>query len=203
MGDPVSAPPEAGRVGPSQPEAATVRRLHKAPPSLEALFKAHFKDVYRIVRRLLGPGAGHDDIEDLTQQVFVQAHRSLSRFRGESKPTTWLYTIAIRVVFRHLESWRKNRQLRAALEERIGLETLELAEHRLEQRERLFEAWRLLMKLKPKKRIVFLLHELEGRTGPEIAALLDIPEKTAWTRLFYARKELSALVEGADRRLGG
>src|SRR5262245_33041720 len=75
-----------------------------SPPSLEALFRAHVEDVYRFVARQLGPGGDKAMIDDLTQEVFIAAGRSLPNFRGESKASTWLYTIASRTVLNHLES---------------------------------------------------------------------------------------------------
>src|SRR5688572_9335750 len=66
-----------------------------APTTVEGLFRSHFADVYRVVGRMLGPSAPRSDIEDLTQQVFLAAHRGWDRFRGESKPSTWLYGIAV------------------------------------------------------------------------------------------------------------
>jgi RNA polymerase sigma-70 factor (ECF subfamily) len=52
----------------------------------------------------------------------------------------------------------------------------------------------VLQQLSPKKRVVFVLADLEDRTSPEIAAILEIPEATVRTRLFHARKELAALL---------
>jgi RNA polymerase sigma-70 factor, ECF subfamily len=53
---------------------------------------------------------------------------------------------------------------------------------------------RLLDKLTDKKREVFVLHELEGLSPAEISAQVGAPVLTVRTRLFYARKELDALL---------
>lgn len=162
------------------------------PPSLEALFRNHLEDVYRIVSRLLGPGAGRADIEDVTQQVFLAAHRALPKFRGESKVTTWLYGIASKTVLMHLRSRRRHRRLVGALEQSaavsVGWENN--VERSVESRRKLAEVWRCLMRIKPKKRIVFVLHEIEGLSGKQIAQMLEIKEATVWTRLHHARIEL-------------
>ncbi len=162
------------------------------PPSLETLFRNHLEDVYRIVSRLLGPGAGRADVEDVTQQVFLAAHRALPKFRGESKVTTWLYGIASKTVLMHLRSRRRHRRLVGALEQSaavsVGWENN--VERSVESRQKLAEVWRCLMRIKPKKRIVFVLHEIEGLSGKQIAQMLEIKEATVWTRLHHARIEL-------------
>ena len=50
----------------------------------------------------------------------------------------------------------------------------------------------VLMTLSPKKRVVFVLLDLEGLTSPEASAVLGVPEATVRTRLFYARQEIAA-----------
>src|SRR5262245_23319146 len=97
-------------------EARSPAMVLPEPLTIDALFKEHVADVHRIVASLLGPGASRADIEDLTQQVFLSAHRALPNFRGESKPTTWLYAIASRVVLTHLRGFRRQRKMRDALE---------------------------------------------------------------------------------------
>ncbi len=51
------------------------------------------------------------------------------------------------------------------------------------------------MKIHPKKRVVFVLHEVEGLTGAEIAEVLKIKVATVHSRLFYARRELLEAME--------
>lgn len=157
------------------------------PLVFEELFRQHFDDVYRSLARLVGPAAQTADIEDLAQQVFLVAYRSLDQFRGDSKPMTWLYGISCRTVLTFLRGRRRQAKLLRALEALPeATESGLTAEKRLELR----NVWRHLLQIKPKKRMVFVLFELEGRSGPEIAEALCIPLKTVWTRLFHARREL-------------
>lgn len=170
---------------------ATTRAVGDAValPPTEVLFTRHFDDVYRMVARLLGPGASDADIEDVTQQVFVTTHRARDGYRGEGKVTTWLFGIASRVVLNNLRSWRRHRRLVAALE----LEAYELGpspERGAEAKQELARVWRALLRISPKKRVVYVLHVVEGKSGEEIAAMLDIPVATVWTRLHHARKAL-------------
>ena len=163
----------------------------------DAIFEENVSQVFRIVRRLLGPAVPEADVDDIVQQVFVVAHRNLPRFRGEAKISTWLYGIASRTVLNYLRKRRRHRQMLARLEEHIhtdGRTTSDLAQE-VEDGLRLHEVWRALMKLSPKKRLVFLLFEVEGRSAPEIAHLLKTREATIRSRLHHARRELRHALE--------
>ena len=59
------------------------------------LFRRHRADVARLVFRVLGRPA---DVEDVVQEVFLQVHKSLGDFRGQSKFGTWLHRVTINVV---------------------------------------------------------------------------------------------------------
>jgi RNA polymerase sigma-70 factor, ECF subfamily len=179
-------------------EEAAADRSEARPerPTLEVLFRRHAGDVHRLVSRLLGPGASRADADDLAQQVFLAAHRALPKFRGDSKPSTWLYGIATRTVYKELRSRGRHRRMVATIEA-IGRALPQHAsgDAELETRLDLVRAWRCLLELDAKKRIVFVLHEMEGMSGHEIARVLDIPEGTVHTRLYHARRELLALLE--------
>lgn len=166
----------------------------------EALLFRHFRDVFRIVARLLGPGAPEADVEDVAQLVFLAAHRAWPRFRGESQVSTWLYGIATRVDLTQLRSFRRQRRLQAALELEPVYSEIRRPDQRYEDREELQRIWRCLLKIKPKKRVVYLLHEVEEKSAEEIGILLEIPIGTVWTRLHHARRELERLLEKSAGR---
>ncbi len=168
--------------------------------TLEDLFTSHAADVYRTVARLLGPSAAAADIEDLVQEVFIAALRGLARFRGDSKPSTWLYGIACRIVLTHLRARGRLRRFLSAFDARPRPESVPSPQARLEVRDELREVWRALAEVPPKKRIVYVLHELEGVSGPDIARALEIPEATVWTRLHHARKALMEQLGRPTRR---
>jgi RNA polymerase sigma-70 factor (ECF subfamily) len=168
--------------------------------SIDAVFRRHAGDVYRMVASLLGAGASDADIQDLTQEVFLQVHRSLDRFRGESKLETWLYGIASRVVLTQLRSWRRHRRLVKALEDEPTIRRSNDLERSTHERAELLRVWRCLMKISAEKRIAYVLFEVEGLSGKEIAEILEINEATVRTRLFHARKELVRLLERSKER---
>ncbi len=163
------------------------------PLDVEALFRAHFDAVYAFIARSLGPWAPPEDVEDLTQQVFLIAHRQRHRFRGEASPRTWLCAIAYRTVLTHLRSRRRRRTLEEAIDRELaevpggGEVGMEQAVHR---RQLLAEVWKELLKIRPKKRIAYLMHEVLGLPGSTIAEIVGVPEATVFTRLHHARREL-------------
>jgi RNA polymerase sigma-70 factor, ECF subfamily len=101
-------------------------------------------------------------IEDATQDVFLEMFRYLPRFRGESELSTWLYRLCITQARRVRTPSRPD----------------DVARHRIEQ---------ALAALTETERTVFVLYEMEGVPGKQIAQIVSCPEATVWRRLHYAR----------------
>ncbi len=161
------------------------------------LFRRHRGDVARLAYRMLGAGGGRNsaaDLEDVVQEVFLQVHRSLSDFRGQSKFSTWLHRVTVNVVLMNRRAARSRPVFATEVSEnepdRGGCPDEEAAKSR-----RIEAFRRVLDKLPEKKRTVFVLHELEGLAPAEIAAIVDAPVLTIRTRLFYARRELCELMK--------
>ena len=156
------------------------------------LYNRHRADVARLVYRMLG---GRGDLEDVIQEVFVQVHKSLRDFRGQSKLSTWLHRVTVNVVLMHR---RAARSRPVFVDEPLGEGLVHGAEvapdEDAERRERVRAFARLLDRLADKKRIVFVLHELEGISPTEIAKIVGAPVLTVRTRLFYARREIEAML---------
>src|SRR5580704_3472962 len=70
------------------------------------LYNRHRVDVARLVYRMLGR---RSDLEDVIQEVFVQVHKSLKDFRGQSKFSTWLHRVTVNVVLMHRRAARSLR----------------------------------------------------------------------------------------------
>jgi RNA polymerase sigma-70 factor (ECF subfamily) len=135
------------------------------------------------------------DFEDVIQEVFVQVYRSLKDFRGQAKFSTWLHRVTVNVVLMHRRSAR-SRPVFADEPPGDGLLRSDgvRPDDDAERRERVRAFGRLLARLADKKRVVFVLHELEGITPGEIARIVGAPVLTVRTRLFYARRELEAML---------
>jgi RNA polymerase sigma-70 factor (ECF subfamily) len=155
------------------------------------LYERHRTDVARLVFRMLGPRADRDDV---IQEVFVQVYRSLKDFRGQSKFITWLHRVTVNVALMH----RRFARSRPVFADETPADLARSDEVRpdedAERRERVRAFARLLDRLADKKRVVFVLHELEGLAPSEIARIVGAPVLTVRTRLFYARREIEAML---------
>ncbi|MGA7120814.1 MAG: sigma-70 family RNA polymerase sigma factor [Polyangiaceae bacterium] len=164
------------------------------------IYERHRQDVARLVYRMIGP---RSDIEDVIQEVFVQVYKSLKDFRGQSKFTTWLHRVTVNVVLMH----RRAARSRPVFADEPPADTVLrsgdiLPDEDFERRERMRAFGRLLDRLADKKRIVFVLHDLEGVPPGEIAKIVGAPVLTVRTRLFYARREIEAML-GEEPSLSG
>jgi RNA polymerase sigma-70 factor (ECF subfamily) len=125
----------------------------------------------------------------------VQVFRSLKDFRGQSKFSTWVHRVAVNVVLMH----RRAARSRPTYAEELPPEHTPdgngvLPDEDAERRARVRVFAKLLDQLAEKKRTVFVLHELQGVSPQEIATIVGAPVLTVRTRLFYARRELEALM---------
>jgi RNA polymerase sigma-70 factor (ECF subfamily) len=162
-----------------------------ATPSFDQVYRSCFVEVARWVRAL---GANPADIEDLTQEVFIIVRRKLAAFDGRNLPG-FLFRIAQRTVRDHRRSaWIRRltgRRTRVPDLAARGPSALEVLEDR--ERQRVVEG--ILARMSDKRRTTFVLFEIEGYSGEEIAQIQSLPLKTVWTRLHHARKDFLRRVE--------
>jgi RNA polymerase sigma-70 factor (ECF subfamily) len=155
------------------------------------VFRCHRADVARLVQRMTGRPA---DLEDIVQEVFLQVYRSIKDFRGQSRFSTWLYRVTVNVVLMQRRAAKSRPVLHEAPDEAFGPDGHDLPDDQVARARRVSAFYRLLDRLSDKKRAVFVLHELEGLSPGEIAKIVSAPVLTVRTRLFYARRELLALL---------
>ena len=163
----------------------------------EAIYHRFFDEVRRWIRALGGPDADRDD---LAQDVFLIVHRCLPAFDGENLPG-WLYQITRRRVrdFRQLRWFRLF--LTGARADDSLVSPTETPESALRNREDEQTLTRLLSKLPEAQRAAFVLFEIEGYSGEEIARLQSVPINTVWARVHKAREKLALAIgrAGAHR----
>ncbi|HMR81117.1 MAG TPA: RNA polymerase sigma factor [Polyangiaceae bacterium] len=155
------------------------------------LFRLHKNNVARLVQRMTGR---RSDVDDLIQEVFLQVHRSIGRFHGKSRFSTWLYRVTVNVVLMHRRAARSRPTLVEQPETMVPEDREPLPDEQAARAARVRVFATLLEELSEKKRVVFILHELEGMAAAEIAEVVEAPVLTVRTRLFYARRELEALI---------
>jgi RNA polymerase sigma-70 factor, ECF subfamily len=174
------------------------------PQDFRAFYDAWFEEVARWIRALGGAEADRDDI---VQEVFLVVRRRLDAFDG-ANPAGWLYRITRRQVrdFRR-RSWVKHIFTKRRAEDPDALQSsgggpAAALERREDQRILLA----ILGKIREERRTTFVLFEIEGLSGEEIARIQSVPVNTVWTRLYHARREFAALAarfREAQRRMRG
>ncbi len=160
----------------------------------------------RVYSMVYGMLRNREDARDVTQDAFVKAYKHLDSFRLESSFYTWLYRIAMNLAI-DLTRKRKRRKT-TTFDEAIGSRdsTGDISDiHRSDSPSKELERKRLyakimdaIGKLPEDQQQVILLRELEGLSYKEISDVMEIPEGTVMSRLFYARKKLQKLL--ADER---
>lgn len=164
------------------------------------LYRVHRGQVARLVQRILGPDS---EVEDVIQEAFIQVHRSIPSFQGSSLLSTWIHRVAVNVALQHIRRRRRQRAgpVIMTADPPDPSSGDPAPEDDVLWRDRMRKLYAALDGLSPKKRAVFVLHELEGMPAEEIARLLRAPLITVRTRLFYARKALYAAL-AADPAFG-
>jgi len=158
--------------------------------AFEQLYQRHAGRLYSLACRMTGSAA---DGEDLLQEIFLQAHRKLGTFKGESSLATWLYRLGMNVCLDHLRSRAGRMDQRTDSMDAedgpappvVGGEASELAVTRLDLE-------RAIGELPDGCRAAFLLHDVEGFEHREVAAILGIAEGTSKSQVHKARLRLRA-----------
>ena len=177
-------------------DAALVRRCRVGDTGAYGqLVARHDKRVYALVARVLGTGATADDVDDVAQEVFVQAWRVLPKFRQEAQFSTWLYRIATNMA---IKEWHRiKRRAQTVSEEELPITVREaLAEQspgpadlaELKARDGALRT--AIDRLPEKQRTVILLHYFEDYTCEDIGSLLGCSVGTVWSRLHYGCRKL-------------
>jgi RNA polymerase sigma-70 factor, ECF subfamily len=154
-----------------------------------ALYGGYARTIANFLRRL---GVASDAVDDALQDVFLQAFRSLDKFRGDAAIKTWLYRLAVTQARRARQRARFAERMRRLLALH-GRSEMDWGEYQPDQADRILQA--ALGKLTPLEREAFVLYELEGQSGGQLAAILGCPEATLYRRLHEARKKFQAYVE--------
>lgn len=150
--------------------------------AFEMLLRRYQAPVYRIALRLLASSA---DADDVTQDTFLRAWRSVSRFRGDSTFATWLYRIVTRRCFDLLAAHRPTVVLD---EDHLGPSADPSTT--IEQRERLRAITAQIQALPPDQRAALVLREFEGLSYEQVANVLETTVPAIKGRIHRARLTL-------------
>lgn len=170
------------------------RVIQQQPGAFDEFYYAYVDRVHRHLFTIVGPDG---DLDDLVQQTFVQVYKNIKNFRAESSFSTWLHRVTVNVALQHLRKrsrWYRweSPELSIPLREASAPEQPDEAFGRNEKLRLLHH---VLNRLKPKKRIAFVLYEIEGFTLEEISDLVDASVNTVAGRLRAARLEVRKALE--------
>lgn len=186
------------------------------PPNIDAELLARTRDgdpaafdelVVRYSPRLYGliyhMTSNHEDTNDLLQDVFAKAYRSVCNFRGKSSFYTWLHSIAVNMTINFLK--KRNRRQHPSLNDpdshiendpdfiaatSNGDPTREISIRELQKK--LNAA---MQKLSEDHRLVVTMFDIQGIPHAEIARILRVSEGTVRSRLFYAHRQLQSSLQ--------
>ncbi len=172
------------------------------PTAFDRLVVKHSPRLYGLVYHMT---SNHEDTNDLLQDIFAKAYRSITSFRGKSSFYTWMHTIAVNMTINFLK--KRGRRFQMSLDDvDAGIQTdrefLEkIANHSVnpsrqaslgELQQRLNEA---MQKLSPDHRAVVTMFDIQDMAHGEIAKIMGVSEGTIRSRLFYAHKQLQNYLE--------
>lgn len=180
--------------------ARALDRAFSAEPAVldvVAAYDEHADFVWRSLHRL---GVRSADLPDLVQEVFLVVHRRRAEHDGTRSVRGWLWGIAVGITQNYRRRAFRRLETSGDLSAHPSDADLEEA---LDQRRQAARGERALAELDPEKRAVFVMFEVEGMSGREIAAMLDVPLGTVHSRLHGARRELAAALAGVADEGGG
>ena len=142
------------------------------------------------------------EAQDVAQEAFVRAYRSLEKFKGDSAFYTWLHRIVINVALNHLVSHSYRASLtKVDIEEAEyspnawQLRSMEGPESLLINDEIVQNIQRTINELPEPMRVAIMLREFEGKNYEDIAKALACPVGTVRSRIFRAREAIDAQLQ--------
>lgn len=186
---------------PETPDAELVARTQAGEPeAFDELVVRYRQRLYGLVYNMT---SNHEDTNDLLQDVFAKAYRSIKGFQGKSSFYTWMHSIAVNMSINFLKKRGRRHTLslddvdngvmndEEFLEATTGTDPSQQA-NLTELQQRLNEA---MQKLSHQHRAVVTMFDIQGMPHAEIAKILRISEGTVRSRLFYAHRQLQNYLE--------
>ncbi len=172
---------------PAADEQQLLEELRKGNQSAySVLVRRYMKQAYSVAFGFL---RDHDEAEDITQEAFVRAYRSLNSFRGEAEFGTWLHRIVVNLSLNRSKSRRRRAVHEVSHETAVAMASVtgtdmdgesEVRDH--------FE--RALHELPTMQRAVVILRHVDGLSTRQVGTILQCSEGTVKTHLFRGLKKL-------------
>jgi len=160
--------------------------------AFETLVRRYRNDVYALCYYFT---RNREDAWDLSQEVFIKAHRALAGFRGDAGFKTWLLRIAANQSKDHLKKRRLQTTPFEDTWESAATEASQTPAETMEAKEIGAAIDAAVNRLPLKHRTAFILREYEGLSYQEMAEVMHCNVGTVMSRLFHARKRLQHMLE--------
>ncbi len=165
--------------------------------AMEAIYHQYKRRVFGLCHRIVGPG----EAEEVAQDVFVRVFRGLGNFRGDSQLGTWVYRLAVNAALTHAGKQRRRAEI--GDDDHLAQVAAPAAMQRDPRLSDRVEA--AMARLPAGYRAILVLHDVEGLSHEECAAILDCRVGTSKSQLHKARgkmRELLGPALAAERDLG-
>ncbi len=170
-------------------DATLVARVRAGDEAaFSALYKRHARAVAAVAYRMLGDDG---QLDDIVQETFVVGLRRLDKLREPQALRSWLITIAVRRVRRHLARRYRQRDLCDALDAVLPRVCQSAAQ------EEIHSLYRSLERLPVKHRVPWMLHHIEGETLPTVAELCGTSLSSVKRYIAAANERLRRLNHGS------
>ena len=165
--------------------------------AFEQLVRESQSAITSVVARIID---GQDDIDDVVQDVYVQAFEHLRSFRRESRFSTWLHRIAVNTSLKRLNQIQRKRGVSLddpdnGLAERLESSPSDDPGSIVLQKERDEAVRQAVSALSEKHRVVVILRYFEDYSCQDIAEILGCSIGTVWSRLHYGCRQLRGMLE--------
>lgn len=157
------------------------------------LYEMHHRKIYALCWRML---ADKEAAEDVCQEVFVVLWQKINNFRGDSKFSTWLHSVASNVVLSYLRKQKNWLQRVFSIEDQVKHTLPEEATVPLDDSSDLETLDKHIAKLPERARLVFVLFAVEGYRHEEIAKMLNIAVGSSKSQFHRAKSLLKESLSG-------
>lgn len=160
----------------------------------DALYRLHSKEIFKYLFYLTNDNSL---AEELVQETFFQAFKSIHLFQGKSKVKTWLYQIAKHVHYKYIKKnpYTKSEEFSEKGEYAINYKTPEIILEKKEEEKLLLS---LIMKLKEPYKQVVILRGLNELSFKEIGEILSQSENWARITFFRGKQKLQEILRGEE-----
>lgn len=172
------------------------RVLEGDTASFACLIDKYGKPIHGLILRVVG---NKEDAEELAQDTFLKAFKSLPSFKGDCGFSTWIYRIAYNSAISHV---RKRRQEFLAIEEDAMESVAEEEEEEMfgedGPEERIRKLEEALTRIPPDERALILLFYWKGKSVEELTTITGLTASNIKVKLYRIRKKLAIFIKETD-----